>query len=682
MATRSLPIRGQSSAPKFDGEPRQLTRYFQDLEAVFQAHAVNAVAERVRLAKHYAELSEEETFNSIDPAQLTDWDNFKTAVIKEYPGADDDRRYALSDLESVVAKWGAKDFEDRDQVGEYYREFNRVAHFLIDKGRLSSQQRDKMFPNAFTGDLRQRLDARLQILHPNVHPDDGYAIAQTRDAAVFLVGGGGAATGNVSGSKTSRVKQESLSIDSVRGLIRDELGSTIQRELAATLATLGVGNTSGGGAAAPSGYGGGYGAAPGFRRQGCHFCSDVSHMIRDCPVVEDYIRRQLVGRDGGGRLTLPSGAQLPVSFPGRNFKEKLDSYHRAQTMPTVARDPPPHMTAQTHFLGEVGLPEEPEGAGAEVMLLKDRIVELLAKEAVATGRKVKFDGVEVPVLRPALKRPGPPGIRVSDIPAPTRAPARTLPPSNTHNPVAGTDGTFKYQSPLEVSGLDSALLERLLATEVPVRIGELLGAAAGVRKAMKEKTTAKRIPVSAAYVDDNAGEMERTEEVLFQAGDVERAKVTVPLRSVYPIIDNRLSPECVLDPGSMIVAMRKDIWQELGSPLDPEGRMTMQSANKQLNTTLGVVHDLPFVFGPVTLKLHVQVLEEAPFEVLLGRPFFQLGRTNFVDHDEGESYLTIRDPATKKTVTIPTKERVRAPAKPAGQAFIDTLMPGAITWNP
>ena len=29
------PVRGQSSAPNFTGEPRHLTRYFQDLEAIF-----------------------------------------------------------------------------------------------------------------------------------------------------------------------------------------------------------------------------------------------------------------------------------------------------------------------------------------------------------------------------------------------------------------------------------------------------------------------------------------------------------------------------------------------------------------------------------------------------------------------------------------------------------------------
>lgn len=606
MSQCPLPVRGQDCAPTFNGKPAQLTRFLRDLEIVFQAHGIHGAADRIRLAKHYAEVPDAETFGSIAPAHQTDWNAFKTALLAEYPGADHDRRYALSDLESVVAKWGAKYFEDRDQVGKYYREFNRIAHFLIDKGRLSSQQRDKMFPNAFTGDLRQRLDTRLQILHPNVHPDDGYAIAQTRDAAVFLVGGGGAQPGSVPGSKTSRVKQESLSIDSVRGLIRNELGSTIQHELAATLATLGVGNTSGGGATAPSGYSGGYGGAPGFRRQSCHFCSDILHMIRDCPVAADYIQYRWISRNPAGRLTLPSGAPLPVSFPGRNLREKIDSY-RGKAAGSLLETPasPPH-----HHLYYPGAIADSDEQSAERLL----------EQAIRAGLR------KLPTTSATLKE------------------------------------CFPEDVPVDVTHLADGLLEYIQAAEMPVSLGKLLERMTGDRPTITDSITL-HVPQPAEYIANTISTLrEGSERHLQQQDKVETAKASVPLRCVYPVIDGKMSPECVLDPGSMTVTMRRDVWERLGRPMSPIGRRSLQSANGQVTTTLGVGYDLPFCFGPVTLRLHVQVVNDAPFEVLLGRPFFQLGRAMLDDQDGGCTYLTIRDPETRKKVIVPTQERLEISA--------------------
>jgi len=49
--------------------------------------------------------------------------------------------------------------------------------------------------------------------------------------------------------------------------------------------------------------------------------------------------------------------------------------------------------------------------------------------------------------------------------------------------------------------------------------------------------------------------------------------------------------------------------------------MIMESANNTRNPTLGVVQNVRLSFGPITLTLHIQVVDYAPFEVLLGRPF-------------------------------------------------------------
>ena len=48
--------------------------------------------------------------------------------------------------------------------------------------------------------------------------------------------------------------------------------------------------------------------------------------------------------------------------------------------------------------------------------------------------------------------------------------------------------------------------------------------------------------------------------------------------------------------------------------------------------------------GSTELEVYVHVVEEAPFEVLLGRPFFVLTSCETRETDDGGQVLRIRDP--------------------------------------
>ena len=92
----------------------------------------------------------------------------------------------------------------------------------------------------------------------------------------------------------------------------------------------------------------------------------------------------------------------------------------------------------------------------------------------------------------------------------------------------------------------------------------------------------------------------------------------------------------------------------------------MQSANNSIEQTLGLIRDLPFDFGGVVLHLQVHVVRNAPFEVLLGRPFFSLGSCNTEDFVKGDQYITITDPNSEASIKLPTLERKRAPRPQQG----------------
>jgi hypothetical protein len=70
-------------------------------------------------------------------AQLPDYAKFCDAVVKLYPGADDERKYAESDLQRLIDTQQQYGIESRAKLGHYYREFCRISKFLLDKWCLS-----------------------------------------------------------------------------------------------------------------------------------------------------------------------------------------------------------------------------------------------------------------------------------------------------------------------------------------------------------------------------------------------------------------------------------------------------------------------------------------------------------------------------------------------------------------
>ena len=94
----------------------------------------------------------------------------------------------------------------------------------------------------------------------------------------------------------------------------------------------------------------------------------------------------------------------------------------------------------------------------------------------------------------------------------------------------------------------------------------------------------------------------------------------LPVRVIRPSFGPGVEPECILDGGAQVVIMRKDIWEQLRPPIILNKAMAMESANSGTTVTLGLLKEYPVQLGPITVYLQIQVVENAPFEVLLGHP--------------------------------------------------------------
>jgi len=91
--------------------------------------------------------------------------------------------------------------------------------------------------------------------------------------------------------------------------------------------------------------------------------------------------------------------------------------------------------------------------------------------------------------------------------------------------------------------------------------------------------------------------------------------------------------------------------------------MNMISANALSNQTIGLIHDLKVTIGAYNFYLQVQVVENASYEMLLGRPFLTLTEANTQHYANGDSHITLQDPNSKAILTLPTCARGNAQEK-------------------
>ncbi|SJL18729.1 uncharacterized protein ARMOST_22328 [Armillaria ostoyae] len=131
-------------------------------------------------------------------------------------------------------------------------------------------------------------------------------------------------------------------------------------------------------------------------------------------------------------------------------------------------------------------------------------------------------------------------------------------------------------------------------------------------------------------------------------------KDSASLRAVYPVINGTGEEENVVDGGSQIVSMASAIATKLGVAWDPDITIHMQSANGQLEKTLGLARNVPFLFNDITVYLQVHIIASPAYKVLLGRPFDVLTESIIRNQVDGGQIITIMDPNTSQRCTIPT----------------------------
>ncbi|KAF7293394.1 hypothetical protein MIND_01116400 [Mycena indigotica] len=132
---------------------------------------------------------------------------------------------------------------------------------------------------------------------------------------------------------------------------------------------------------------------------------------------------------------------------------------------------------------------------------------------------------------------------------------------------------------------------------------------------------------------------------------------TTAIRCILPIVDNQEYVESIVDPGSQICAMSEALCHRLALQYDPTIVLQMQSANGAITPSLGVARNVAFTLRDIVLYLQVHIVRNPAYDVLLGRPFDVLTQSVVHNYSNNDQTITIRDPNTGRTATVPTIPR-------------------------
>lgn len=694
----AMPSRRHHSAPIFDGTPADLPIFFEDFEDLARRASLTD-EEKIIQSTRYVSSDLSDLWRTIPEYEAVpkNWANFKEAIMKLYPRADrkNKRRYNVCDLEAVTEARLSDPVTNVDQLAAYYRAFLPISSFLKTNQLITDREISQTFLRGFSADLRAKIWDRLLSNDKSLYQGDAVPLQDAYDAADHLLHGregytGRSLTTSAPLPKEEVVKPEPVDMKSLTTSISQAVAAAV-RESFLQIQQMQQNNLQS--MAPPM-------TAPQNPRPystNCMFCGLSGHHVNSCPRADDYINAGKCKRVNG-RLQLPNGTELGRYLLGQNFQQKIDNWFNAN--PNAPTIPVQEQNRGAHPRATVGMWQVLEPSVSQYQWATDSRIEevpdedaaglersvedqeddaiLAAAQAVTEKRmtrsatkNVRFEETANrpftgnPANRPAPSTtptsPAPASKSIAPKPAAPSIPKVTPPtilPSSTNS----SSTQYSFKTPVEDSKRTQELYEMIMNTPISgVTPRHILAAAPDVRKLMKEDTTTRKVPTTTTASVNFSTNDNTVVEAFLQEADIAKylSRPIETLRSVSMLINDDFHAECILDSGCQIVVIRKDVWQRTRLPLNGTESILMESANTNKDSTLGMIRAIKMTLGDMTYYIHCQVVHDAAFEILLGRPFHVIAQAATKDFSNGDQNITIFDPVTGAQQTIPTHERIR-----------------------
>jgi hypothetical protein len=440
--------------------------------------------------------------------------------------------------------------------------------------------------------------------------------------------------------------------------------------------------------------------------------------MRDCEVVNEYMRMGKCKRNHENRIVLPLGATVPRSITGAWLRDRIDEYHRLNpnqqgatqmlcevtstvTVATLiqAEAEQPKQNKVTRFEPELGQPgvyayrKQSSSKGKAKEAAPPCILEIHSEDN-SVAEPTRFTNEFPPVVQ---QPPDSDTDRVA-VEHPFAKPSLTCDllgeTDSDPPPLRKSECAYTTTSQIYDAKVAHKVFEQILSTGITLSQRDLLSLAPELCTKIADVTVCKRIArTDAQAVLENIPEVApaRSSEAHMPASfsktihelpanttiikdpyeallrqwlcgecsgePVKVATESNALRAILPTIADQEQVEAILDPGCQIVAMSEEVCIVLSIAYDPNVRLNMVLANGGINQLLGRAKNIPFKIGKITVYLQVHILRQPAYDILLGRPFDVLTESVVVNYRDENQTITILDPNTGKKATVPTVRR-------------------------
>ncbi|CAA7264504.1 unnamed protein product [Cyclocybe aegerita] len=371
------------------------------------------------------------------------------------------------------------------------------------------------------------------------------------------------------------------------------------------------------------------------RRKPCYFCNNYGHVLRACRWVEDYVAaKRVVWKDNLLYFPDERGGQA-VEFNQQGLKVVVDKAFGGQL--ERAGDRPPHM-ATTSFVVvtpvsatfatmEEVYDSECKGEEEDEIALMEVFEELREAEAFAMTRG-KAKELE---KQKADEEKGTTGRKEKS----AKVSSMTL------------EKAFTYESAAADPDAASKMYDRIMKTPIhDMTVGDLVSLSGDLRKRIVEQCRTTKTPVT---VNATAATMSVQSIPL---------EYCTPLREVAVRVAAKVDERALLDDGLEIVVMRRDLWEETRHKVNMRRNMMMETVNGDLEKMEGCAEFIEVEVNGLKTWAHTFVVPQAPFRLLLGRPWQKSVLLQKAEFEDGRLHVTIHSPLDRsKKCVVEMKER-------------------------
>ncbi|KAJ3859262.1 hypothetical protein EV359DRAFT_68310 [Lentinula novae-zelandiae] len=567
------------------------------------------------------------------------WEDFKTKILDYYPGATGTAEVTTEELVRVVETFQKKTISDPRPGG------------------IPPRIRRVPFPE----NIRAHIDTGLYVHYPTKKVGQAYTINKIRKVITFLLSDASApvSSGSFRNGDRTMIPRSTTKDDAVIKTEPKDSENLLSQQVATLTQMVQQlvrdNKNQEPGACEPR--------EPQTDRS-CPWDGCLSKSLKDCPDLTEWVTKGKVAQNERGFIQLKGGQDLP-----NKTKYRRGLYFEENS------------SAKTWILNIPQTPKNPLSPALAGIDITTAAAYTLQGESDATEAAAGCTDARNSSTSP----PGEPSSSDTNAgyrpdPKPSKPiPPRIVSPTKLPKPIIGKLPK-NYVPPQERTV--GRIIQTGIASMVSVWQDDLLAIAPECRKKVKDAITSWRIGVDGVLLDD----MKILEPVLMinldpanglysvpvsqedlaifftDFGDAKEgdgfyvAKESHSIRAVNTTIGGRPT-HCILDGGCSIVVMSDAACNVFGFAFNPEKCINLQSVNGNTNWSLGLAKDVPFRFGDVIAFLQVQVVDSPAYGFILGCPFEILMQASYKNFLSGDRHLTLTDPNTYKTTTIPTVPR-------------------------